>query len=99
MNQAIHRAVATAALFGLLISLPGAIGYVFSGWGDARLPVGSIGYVNLIGLLLISPATVMAAPWGAKIAHKLSKRQLSLAFGFFLLIVALRMLYRALGTG
>ncbi|MEH6582977.1 MAG: sulfite exporter TauE/SafE family protein [Halioglobus sp.] len=96
MNQAIHKAVGTAALFGLLISLPGALGYVYAGWGDARLPPGSVGYVNLIGLLLISPVTVMAAPLGAKIAHKLNKRQLSLAFGVFLLMVSLRMLFRAL---
>jgi uncharacterized membrane protein YfcA len=98
MNQTIHKAVGTAALFGLLISLPGAIGYVYSGWGDARLPPGSLGYVNIIGFLLISPATVLAAPLGAKIAHRLSQRQLSLAFGSFLLIVALRMLFRAYGA-
>ncbi len=96
MNQAIHRAVGTAALFGLLISLPGAVGYMLAGWGDARLPPGSLGYVNVIGFLLISPATVFAAPLGVKIAHSLSKRQLSIAFGTFLLIVAVRMLYRAL---
>jgi len=96
MNQAIHKAVGTAALFGLLISLPGALGYVYAGWGDARLPPGSLGFVNVIGLLLISPVTVMTAPLGVKIAHKLSKRQLSLAFGVFLMIVAVRMLYRAL---
>tara|TARA_R110002110_G_scaffold91264_2_gene237522 strand:- start:143808 stop:144632 length:825 start_codon:yes stop_codon:yes gene_type:complete len=95
MKQAIHRAVGTAALFGLLISLPGAVGYVVAGWGDARLPPGSLGYVNIIGFLLIAPVTVMTAPWGAKLAHRLSKRQLSLAFGVFLLIVAVRMLYRA----
>jgi uncharacterized protein len=98
MNQAIHKAVGTAALFGLLISLPAALAYIFSGWGDQRLPPGSLGYVNLVGLLLISPATVLAAPLGAKIAHKLSKRQLSLAFGVFLMLVSVRMLYRALGN-
>lgn len=99
LNQSIHRAVGTAALFGLLISVPGAIGFVIAGWGDPRLPPGSLGYVNLIGLLLIAPVTVLAAPWGAKLAHRLSKRQLSLAFGVFLAIVAVRMLLRALGSG
>lgn len=97
MNQAIHKAVGTAALFGLLISLPGALGYVVNGWGDPRLPPGSLGYVNLIGFALISPVTVMTAPIGARIAHRLSKRQLSLVFGCFLLIVSVRMLLRALG--
>ncbi len=94
MNQPIHRAVGTAAVFGLLISVPGMLGYVLAGWGDSRLPPGSLGYVNMIGLVLIAPLTVLTAPFGARLAHRLDKRQLSLVFGVFLLIVALRMLYR-----
>lgn len=94
-NYPIHRAVGTASLFGLVIGIPGTIGYVLTGWGRADLPAGSLGYVNLIGLALIAPATMLAAPWGAKLAHSLSKRQLSVAFGCFLLMVGVRMLYRA----
>ena len=96
MSQPIHRAVGTAALFGLFISLPGALGFIVNGWGDPRLPPGSLGYVNLVGFALISPMTVLLAPVGARIAHRLSKRQLSLAFGLFLLVVSVRMLLRAL---
>ncbi|MDH4039056.1 MAG: sulfite exporter TauE/SafE family protein [Gammaproteobacteria bacterium] len=95
VNQPIHRAVGTAALFGFLISLPGTVGYVVSGWGDPRLPPGSLGYVNLVGLVLIAPASVLAAPLGARLAHRLDRRQLGLAFGVFLLLVAARMLYRS----
>jgi len=98
MNQPIHRAVGTAALFSLLISLPGTFGYVVSGWGDPRLPPGSLGYVNLIGLALIAPVSVLVAPIGARLAHRLDKRQLSLAFGIFLLLVAVRMLLRSLAA-
>lgn len=93
-NYPIHRAVGTAALFGLLISIPGTIGYILGGWGDPRLPMGSLGYVNWIGFLLIAPMTWIAAPWGAALAHRLSKRKLGVAFGIFLLIVALRMAWR-----
>ncbi len=96
MSQPIHRAVGTAAFFGLLISVPGMLGFVVSGWGDPRLPAGNIGYVNLIGFALISVATVLTAPLGVKIAHRLSKRQLSMAFGFFLLAAAVRMLLRGM---
>ncbi len=96
MNQPIHRAVGTAALFGLFISIPGAVGFVVSGMGDSRLPPGSFGYVNLIGFALISPITVWAAPIGAKIAHNLDKRHLSMLFGGFLFLVACRMIYRTL---
>ena len=95
-NQPIHRAVGTAALFGLAISLPGTVGFMISGLDDPRLPPGSIGYVNLIGFALISPMTFLAAPLGADIAHRLSRRHLSLLFGLFLVIVAVRMFYRAL---
>lgn len=94
-NEPIHRAVGTAALFGLVISLPGTAGFIVSGFGDPRLPPGSLGYVNLVGFACIAPATFLAAPLGAKIAHGLSKRRLGLLFGLFLLVVSLRMFYTA----
>ena len=95
-NQPIHRAVGTAALFGLAISLPGSIGFIRAGLGDPRLPLGNLGYVNLIGFALISPMAVLMAPVGASIAHRLSHRQLSLIFGFFLLAMVIRMIGRAI---
>lgn len=96
-NVPIHRAVGTAALFGLLISAPAAVAFVVTGWHVEGLPPGSLGYVNLIGLAVIGPATFLTAPWGARIAHALSKRQLSILFGLFLTVVAVRMLIRAFG--
>jgi len=94
-NQPIHRAVGTAALFGLVISLPATIAYIVTGWGDVRLPPGSFGYVSLLGFALIAPATVLAAPLGAKIAHGLSQKRLSMLFGAFLVIASVRLFYRA----
>lgn len=91
----IHRAVGTASAFGVLIAVPGTISFMVAGYGDPRLPIGSIGYVNWMGLLLIAPATYFSAPWGARLAHFLTKRQLGVTFGAFLLIVAARMFYRA----
>lgn len=97
MSQPIHRAVGTASFFGLLIAVPGTLGFIVNGWGDPRLPALNLGYVNLVGVVVISPVTVMMAPIGARIAHNLGKRQLSLLFGLFLLIVSVRMLLRAFG--
>lgn len=94
-NEPIHRAVGTAALFGLVISLPGTAGFIVTGYGDPRLPPASLGYVNLVGFACIAPATFLAAPLGARIAHGLSKRRLSFLFGLFLLVVSLRMFYTA----
>ncbi len=93
-NVPIHRAVGTSAFFGLLIAIPGTIGFMITGQGNISLPPGSVGYVNVIGFLILSPATFLAAPLGVRIAHALTRRQLSIVFGVFLMIVAVRMLYR-----
>ncbi|MCP5180478.1 MAG: sulfite exporter TauE/SafE family protein [Pseudomonadales bacterium] len=97
LNQPVHSAVGTSSLFGVLISIPAAIAYVATGWGEPGLPAGSVGYVNLPGFILIAPVSTLLAPLGARIAHGLSRRQLSNAFGAFLLLVGARMLWSALG--
>lgn len=89
----IHRAVATAAGFGFLIALPGSIGMIVGGWNASGLPPFSLGYINLVGLALIVPATIIAAPWGVAIAHRLTRTQLRVAFGTFLCATALRMAF------
>ena len=94
-NEPIHRAVGTAALFGLVISLPATIGFMVAGWADMRVPPASLGYVSLIGFACIAPATVLAAPLGAKIAHAFSEKRLSMLFGAFLVIASIRLFYRA----
>jgi uncharacterized membrane protein YfcA len=62
----------------------------------AVVPPLTIGYVSLIGLALVAPITWLVAPFGARLAHSMDRRKLSAAFGAFLMIVAVRMLYRAL---
>ncbi len=94
-NEPIHKAVGTAALFGLVISLPGTIGFAVAGWGDPRIPAASLGFVSLLGFACIAPATVLAAPLGAKIAHGFSEKKLSMLFGAFLVIASVRLFYRA----
>lgn len=92
----IHRAVGTAALLGLAISIPGALGFIVAGWQDPRVPSGSLGYVSLVGFACIASTTILTAPLGARIAHAVSERRLSLLFGLFLALVAIRLLLRAL---
>lgn len=86
-----HRAVATAAGFGAIIAIPGTIGMIANGWSETGLPPLSLGYVNLIGVALIVPATLLSTPVGVRIAHRLSRSTLRQAFGFFLCLTALRM--------
>ncbi|MEP0323390.1 sulfite exporter TauE/SafE family protein [Bauldia litoralis] len=89
-GRPIHQAVATSAGVGVLISIPGMLGYIGAGWGNPLLPPFSVGFVNLVGVLIVIPASVLIAPLGVRIAHALTRRQLELGFGVFLLVVSAR---------
>lgn len=91
-GASIHTAVGTAAGVGALISAPGAIGYALAGLGKPDMPPGSIGFVSLLGFAFIAPMAALAAPYGARLAHRWPKRRLELAFGLFLLVVIARFL-------
>jgi len=91
-NVPIHRAVGTASALGLVVSLPGAIGFVISGWGHPNLPPLSFGYVNVMASALLLSTMLLTVPIGAKLAHSISQKALRLAFAGFLTVVATRML-------
>jgi len=95
-GRAIHQAVATSAGIGVLISVPGAIGYVLAGLGRSDLPPGALGFVSLLGILFFAPTTVLTANLGVRLAHSLSRRKLEMAFGIFLLLVCLRFVWAIL---
>ncbi len=86
----IIRAVATSAAIGVVVSIPGAIGYALAGWGKDGLPPLSIGFVSIVGFALVSPLAVALAPVGARLAHSWTRRQLEIAFGIFLVLICLR---------
>lgn len=99
-GRPIHQAIATSSGLGVLISVPATIGYIYAGWGKAaafpdvtalQFPF-AIGYVSLIGAALIMPTSALVAPLGARLAHRMSKRQLEIGFGLFLMTVSLRFL-------
>jgi uncharacterized protein len=90
-GKPMHNAVATSAGLGVPITIAGTIGYMLAGLPhQALMPVLSIGFVSLIGFALMAPVASLTAPYGARLAHRLSKRHLEIAFGVFLLIVSLR---------
>ncbi len=62
----IHKAVGTAAGFGPLIAIPATIGFMVEGWGAPGLPPLSLGYVSLLGLIVVAPVSVLAAPLGVR---------------------------------
>ena len=92
-GRPIHNALATAAGLGVPITLAGTIGYILAGLPhQALLPPLSLGFVSAIGVVLIAPLSSWVAPFGARLAHSLSKRTLEICFGLFLLLVASRFL-------
>lgn len=89
----IRQAVATASAFGLIISIPATIGFVLGGWNDARVPPFSLGYVSLIGFALIAPTSILATPWGVRLAHTIPPLWLKRAFAVFLAVTSVRMFW------
>jgi uncharacterized membrane protein YfcA len=97
-GRPIHQAVATSSALAVLISIPGALGYVYAGWPAAarypdvaalQMPF-ALGYVSLIGALLVMPTSLLTAPLGVRAAHAMTKRTLEVAFGCYLFIVGSR---------
>lgn len=89
----LHQAVATSAGLGVPITVAGTLGYMLAGLPhSAELPPLSIGFVSLLGVVLFAPISSYAAPYGAWLAHALSKRHLEIGFGLFLLAASLRFL-------
>ena len=90
-GKPMHNAVATSAGLGVPITIATTIGYMLAGLPQrSLLPPLSIGFVSLIGFALMAPVASLTAPYGARLAHRLSKRHLEIAFGVFLLIVSAR---------
>ncbi len=95
-GNTMHKAVGTSAALGVLLAVPGALGFVVSGWAVEGRPPLSFGYVNLPALVLIGGVAAAVAPLGAALAHRMDQKRLKLAFAVFLLIVGGRMIYQAL---
>lgn len=89
----IHRAISTAAGVGVLIAIPGTIGYMWAGSGRAGLPIDAIGFVSWLTFALTVPTTLLTTRIGVGLAHRLSRRALETAFGLFLLTVCARFIW------
>lgn len=85
------HAIGTAAAVGFPIALGGTVGYIMNGWGLA-LPRWSIGFVYVPALVALTVASVLAAPLGAHIAHRVPDKVLQLIFSGLLLVLAGHML-------
>ena len=94
-GRPIHQAVATAAGFGVIIAVPGAIGFAALGMGQDALPLGSLGYVNVVAVIAITAMSFITAPFGAKAAHALNAAALKRVFGIYLVATSAIVLWNS----
>lgn len=91
-----HAAVGTSAAIGVAIAVSGTLGFVISGWGASGLPPLSLGYINLLALVLVAVLAALCAPLGAALAHRLDQKTLKHVFAIFLVAVGLNMLWKVM---
>ena len=95
-NQPIHRAVATSAGFGVIIAVPSVIGFLLIGWDMPVKPPVTFGLVNLPAFAIVVSMTLITAPVGVRLAHAMDPKPLKTAFAFFIMLMALNMLRKAI---
>ena len=96
-NTPIHRAVATAAGFGVTIAVPSVVGFLFLVISPENRPPFTAGAINLPAFLTVIAMTMITTPLGVKLAHAMDPKPLKRVFAVFLTLVALNMLRKALG--
>jgi len=97
-NVPMHKVVATSAAIGFPVALAATAGYVISGWSLPQALPGAFGYLYLPALAIVSLASVLTAPLGARAAHATDVRRLRQRFAIVLLCLAAYMVSRAFGA-
>ena len=92
----VRQAIATAAAIGFPLALASTLGFIVTGLDESLLPPHSLGYVNLPAFAGVVAASILFAPLGARLAHRLPERLLKRVFAAFLFLLALRMAYQLL---
>ena len=90
-GKSIHAAVATSAGLGVPIAVAGTAGFILAGLPhQGEMPPLTIGYVSVLGFVVMAPISSYVAGFGAKLAHKTPARRLEIIFGLFLAAMAAR---------
>lgn len=90
-----HRAVGTAAVLGLFVSLPALVGWILAGWGLPGPPGPALGFVSLPIAAALLPTMLLVAPFGVRLAHRVPAARLKRIFGVFLGLAAFGILTKA----
>jgi uncharacterized membrane protein YfcA len=93
----VQSAIGTSSAIGFPIALGGSLGYIFNGWGHLDLPAWSLGYVYLPAFAWLVPSSMLSAPFGARLAHRLPVLALKRIFAGVLIVLAAKMLWNLFG--
>ena len=96
-NVKAQHAIGTSAAIGLPIALAGTLGYIVNGWAYPGLPGGTFGFIYLPGLALVIAVSMLTAPMGAKLAHRLPVATLKRIFAGVLVLLVAKMLWSVFG--
>lgn len=96
-NVKVHNAIGTSSAIGLPIAMAGSVGYLINGWPAEGLPAFSLGFIYLPALILVSAPSVLTAPLGARLAHRLPVATLKKIFAAVLLLLCAKMLHTLFG--
>lgn len=91
-NTNMRKAVATSAACGLPIAVTGVVAYTLTGLNEASLPSGAIGYIYWPAFMGIVITSILFAPVGAHLAHRLPINVLKKIFAVLLAVLGVRML-------
>jgi uncharacterized membrane protein YfcA len=86
------RAIGTSSAVGFMITVFGALAYLFFGRKEGHLPE-SMGYLYLPALILIGITAVIATPFGVKYAHQIDGKKLRKIFAATLILVGIIMIF------
>lgn len=89
----VKQAIATSAAIGLPLAVSSTLGFIITGLDETTLPPNSLGYVNLPAFAGVVGASLLFAPLGARLAHRLPEKLLKRTFAVFLFFLAIRMAY------
>lgn len=92
-NVKVQNAIGTSSAIGLPLSIAGTVGYLLSGWNVLGMPEHSFGFIYLPAVGLIAVVSVMTAPLGARLAHRLPVATLKKLFAVMLMLLSAKMLH------
>ncbi|MBU3694116.1 MAG: sulfite exporter TauE/SafE family protein [Rhodocyclaceae bacterium] len=97
-RRTIHAAVATSAAIGLPIAVSGGVGFILAGWGRPELPPASTGFVAWPAVAVVGATSVLLAPLGARLSHRVRQKPLKRVFASLLLVLAARIAWELLAS-